>query len=188
LTYVAKNSSAFSSTLFQEAQQWKGGSTDDFTKYICKIRKPMNELPPLIQSTFNESLVIKIAVTNLAQNENLKAIHTIICCKISDQPNCVTFQNIEEQVTRVLRDFKPSAVPGICNNNDVVASMVSFFTQQKNRSFQASCGKFQNAKAPVNGFPLTNKKRLSPQRISSAVWAKMSQGAEDQFLQEKRES
>jgi hypothetical protein len=68
--------------------------------------------------------------------------------------------------------------------------MVSFFTQQKNRSFQASRGKFQNrdAKPPVNDSRSPIKKRPQPQRISSTVWAKMSQEAKDQFLQEKRES
>ena len=92
----------------------------------------MSELPPSIRITFNDSLVLNMVIASLAQDENLKAIHTIICCKMSDQPNSVTFQNIEEQVTRVLRDIKPSAAPAIGNNDDVVASMVSFFTQQKN--------------------------------------------------------
>jgi hypothetical protein len=44
LTFVAKNSSTFKGTTFKEAQQWKGGSADDFTKYIHKIRKLMSFL------------------------------------------------------------------------------------------------------------------------------------------------
>jgi hypothetical protein len=118
------------------------------------------------------SSVINMVVANLAQDENLKAIHTIICCKMSDQPNSVAFQNKEEQVTRVLRDLKPSAVPAIGNNDVVVGSMVSFFTQQKNRSFQARSGKFQNrdAKAPENDSRSSIKKRPQPQRIFSTVW------------------
>jgi hypothetical protein len=88
-------------------------------------------------------------------------------------------------VTRVLRDLKPSAVPAIGNNDDDVASLVSFFTQQKNRSFPASSGKFRNAKAPVNDSHSTIKRRPQLQRISSTVKAEMSQEA---ILQEKRES
>jgi hypothetical protein len=122
----------------------------------------MNELPPSILSTFNESLVINMVVANLAQDENLKAIYTIICCKMSDQPNSITFQNIEEQVTPVLRDLKPSAVP-------------------------ASSGKFQNsdAEASVNDSRSPIKKRPQPQLISSTVWAKMSEEAKDQFSPRK---
>jgi Rieske Fe-S protein len=65
-----------------------------------------------------------------------------------------------------LRDLKPSAVPAIGNNDDAVASMVSFFIQQKNRSFPASSGKLQNAKTPVNDSLSPIKRRLQPQRIS----------------------
>jgi hypothetical protein len=61
MTFVAKKSSTFTSTAISpEAQQWKGGPADDFTKYTCKVRKLMIELPPLpviwSLSTFNKSI------------------------------------------------------------------------------------------------------------------------------------
>ena len=45
----------------------------------------------------------------------------------------MTLQYIEEEVARVVRDVKPSVAPApaLGSNEDVVASMESFFTQQK---------------------------------------------------------
>jgi hypothetical protein len=74
-------------------------------------------------------------------------------------------------------------VLAIGNDDDDVASLVSFFTQQKNRSFPASRCKFQNAKAPVNDSHSLIKRRPQLQRISSTVKAEMSQEA----ISQKRE-
>ena len=100
----------------------------------------------------------------------------------------MTLQYIEEQVARVLRDVKPSAAPApaLGSNEDVVASMVSFFTEQKKCSFPATLGKFQSNKVQGNDSHSPIKKKAPTHLLSSTVWAKMSEVAKDQFLQEKR--
>jgi hypothetical protein len=52
-------------------------------------------------------------------------------------------------------------VPAKGKNDDFVASIVSFFTQQKNWSLPASHCKFQNSKAPVNYSCSPSKKEVN---------------------------
>jgi hypothetical protein len=70
-------------------------------------------------------------ITGLSQHEDLKSIHTIIRSKHSEQPDFVTMQYIEEQVTSVLNDVKSDISPAVNKNEDVVASIASFLLRRR---------------------------------------------------------
>ena len=185
LNWVKKNSAKLTGSIINEAQNgWKGGNAAEFTRHMRNIRKMMVDLPPSIRMSLSERLIIDMIITSLSQHEDLKAIHTIIRSKHSEQPDSVTMQFIEEQVTAVLNDIKPKVATVINSNSneDVVASIASFFAQQKNRP--ATRGKPQR-KPQAPRSPISKK---AIPLLSSVVWAKMSQEAKDQFLQEKQEN
>ena len=91
----------------------------------------MVDLPSLIRASFRERLIIDLIITSLLQHEELKTIHilTTIRSKHSEQPDSVTMQYIEEQVTSILHDVRAEVAPAVNSNEDVVASLASFFAQ-----------------------------------------------------------
>ena len=182
LSWVEKNSAKLTKTIWNEAQEWKGGNAEDFSRYIRNFRKMMTDLPPVIRTAFSERMIIDVIISGLSKHEDLKTIHTIIRTEHSKQPNLVTMQYIEEQVISVLNDLKSEVTPAPNVKEEVVASIASFFTQQKNRPVPRG----KPPRKPAQSRSPISKK--TTQRISSTVWAKMSQEARDQFIQEKREN
>ena len=113
LSWVEKNSAKLTKAIWNEAQEWKGGNAEDFSRYMRNIRKMMADLPPAIRAAFSERLIIDVIITGLSKHEDLKSIHTIIRSEHSKQPNVVTMQYIEEQVTSVLNDLKSEVTPAL---------------------------------------------------------------------------
>ena len=96
-------------------------------------------------------------------------------------------QYIEEQVTSVLHDVRAEVAPAANSNEDVVASLASLFAQQKGRP--AIRGKPQRQQFQrQQSLPRSRIMKKTTQRVSAAVWAKMSQEARDQLRQENKES
>ena len=103
-------------------------------------------------------------ITRLSQHEDLKAIHTIIRSKHSGLPDTAAD-----------------------SNEDVVASIISCSAQQKSRPVirgKPHRQQFQRQQS----LPRSPIMKKTTQRISAAVWAKMSQEARDQLRQENKES
>ena len=90
-------------------------------------------------------------------------------------------------MTSVLHDVRAEVAPAANSNEDVVASLASLFAQQKGRP--AIRGKPQRQQFQrQQSLPRSRIMKKTTQRVSAAVWAKMSQEARDQLRQENKES
>ena len=137
------------------------------------------ELPLFLASAISQELLANMIISNLPKNDSLKAIHTIMRSKYSDQSASVTFQYIEEQVTAVLKDLRSDPVPAIDSNEDEVASVATYCTEQETRPSQLpNCENFL-LRSPFS------RKESQPQKIPPTVWELMSHKARDACITNK---
>jgi hypothetical protein len=171
LNHVKLNNSGIVTGILDKSRAWKGGSAAEFKQHLGDIQAMMARLPPSLRSTCDQNLIINMIISNLKDDSNLDALHTVIRSKYNDCPASVTFAYIEREVTSILKDkYKSGGVVTETSREDPIASMATFYTQTKKRPFQPR-GKFTANQTRS----LISKASESKYRIPGAAWKVMSE-------------
>jgi hypothetical protein len=127
LNHVKLNNSGIVTGILDKSRAWKGGSAAEFKQHLGDIQAMMARLPPSLRSTCDQSLIINMIISNLKDDSNLDALHTVIRSKYNDCPASVTFAYIEREVTSILKDkCKSGGVVTETSREDPIASMATF--------------------------------------------------------------
>ena len=86
LNHVKLNNSGIVTGILDKSRSWKSGSAAEFKQHLCDIQAMMARLPPSLRSTCDQNLIINMVISNLKDDPNLDALHTVIRSKYNDSP------------------------------------------------------------------------------------------------------
>jgi hypothetical protein len=113
LNHVNLKHSGIVTEIPDKSRAWKGGSAEEFKQHLGDIQAMMARLPPLLRSTWDRNLIMNMvtSISNLKDDPNLDALHTVICSKHNENTASVRFACIKLMIQLVAsnRGDRPTA-------------------------------------------------------------------------------
>ncbi len=85
LNHVKLNHYGIVTGILDKSRARKGESAAEFKQHLGDIQAMMARLPPSLCSTCNQNLIINMVISNMKDDPNLDALHTV-CSKYNDSP------------------------------------------------------------------------------------------------------